>query len=132
MAKHTLIILRLIEEIFNRFIDDCFVLWSKNGNTANTDVFRKFLNELHSSLKFTVEKGKSSYEQNFDTFAQVLNFLYVSIILHPMYYKKTHMTILIILVAIPNTQSKTYHTVWSNVLSYLYLTRQKLMKGCLN
>ena len=60
MAKHTLIILRLIEEIFNRFIDDCFVLWSKNGNTANTDVFRKFLYELHPSFKFTAEKRKSS------------------------------------------------------------------------
>ena len=34
------------------------------------------------SLKFTVEKGQNSCEQNFDTFVQVLNFLDVSIILH--------------------------------------------------
>ena len=32
---------KLNEEIFRRFTDDGFVLWSKN---ANTDVFRKFLN----------------------------------------------------------------------------------------
>ena len=70
---------KLIEEIIKRFMDDSFVLWQKN---ANIDVFRKLLNELHPSLKFTVEKGKSSCEQNFDTFVQVLNFLDVSIILH--------------------------------------------------
>ena len=46
---------KLIEEIFKRFIDDGFVLWPKN---ANIDVFRKLLNELHPSLKFTVEKEK--------------------------------------------------------------------------
>ena len=75
-------------------MDDGFVLWRKN---ANTDVFRKLLNELHPSLKFTVEKGKSSCEQNFDTFAQVLNFLDVSIILHQnghletdIFYKETN------------------------------------------
>ena len=44
---------KLIEEIFKRFMKDGFVLWPKN---ANIDVFREFLNELHSSLKFTVEK----------------------------------------------------------------------------
>ena len=37
---------------------------------ANIDVFRELLNELHPSLKFTVEKGKHSCEQNFDTFVQ--------------------------------------------------------------
>ena len=67
---------KLIEEIFKRFMDDGFVLWPKN---ANTDVFRELLNELHPSLKFTVEKGKNCCEQNFDTFVQVLNFLDVSI-----------------------------------------------------
>ena len=49
-------------------MDDGFVLWPKN---ANTDVLRKLLNELHPSLKFTVEKGNNSCEQNFDTFVQV-------------------------------------------------------------
>ena len=49
---------------------------------SNIDVFRELLNELHPSLKFTVEKGKYSCEQNFDTFVQVLNFLDLSIILH--------------------------------------------------
>ena len=49
-------------------MDDGFVLWPKN---ANTDVFRELLNELHPSLKITVEKGKHSYKQNFDPFAQV-------------------------------------------------------------
>ena len=44
-----------------------------------TIVFREL---LHPSSKFTVVKGKSSYEQNFDTFAQVLNGLDGSITLH--------------------------------------------------
>ena len=60
-------------------MDDGFVLWLKN---CNTDVIRELLNERHPSLKFTVEKGKHSCEQNFDTFVQVLNFLDVSVILH--------------------------------------------------
>ena len=34
---------KLIEEIFERFMDDGFVLWSKN---AKFDVFRKLLIEL--------------------------------------------------------------------------------------
>ena len=76
-------------------MDDRFVLWPKN---ANTDVFRELLNELHPSLKITVEKGKHSYKQNFDPFAQVLNFLDVSIILHQngrletdIFYKETNL-----------------------------------------
>ena len=85
---------KLIEEIFERFMDDGFVLWSKN---ANIDVFRKLLNELHPPLKFTLEKGKNSSEQNFDTFVQVLNFLNICIILHQngrletdVFYKETN------------------------------------------
>ena len=64
---------------------------------SNIDVFRELLNELHPSLKFTVEKGKYSCEQNFDTFVQVLNFLDLSIILHQngpletdIFYKETN------------------------------------------
>ena len=60
-------------------MNDGFVLWSKN---ANIDVFTELLDELHPSLKFTVEKGKSSCEQNFDAFVRVSNFLDISIILH--------------------------------------------------
>ena len=36
-------------------MDDGFVLWPKNGNI---DIFRKLLNKLHPSLKFTVKKEK--------------------------------------------------------------------------
>ena len=46
-------------------MDDSFVSWTKN---ANIGVFRDLLNELHPSLKFIVEKGKHSFEQNFGTF----------------------------------------------------------------
>ena len=77
---------KLIEEIFKRFMDDSFVLRPKY---ANIDVFRKLLNELHPSLKFTIEKIKNSCEQNFDTFVQVLNILDVSIILHQKYQLET-------------------------------------------
>ena len=48
---------------------DRFVLWPKYNNI---DLFRELLNE--HSLKFTVEKGKSSCKENFDTLVQVLNF----------------------------------------------------------
>ena len=44
-----------------------------------TIVFREL---LHPLSKFTVVKRKSSYEQNFDTFAQALNGLDGSITLH--------------------------------------------------
>ena len=72
-------------------------------NNADIDIFRKLLNELHPSLKFTVEKGKNSREQNFDTFVQVLNFLDVSIILHQ------------------NGRSP----IWPKELSYLYQTKKR-------
>ena len=54
---------KLIEEVFKHFMDDGFDLRPKN---ANIDTSREPLNELHPSLKFTVEKGKNSWEQNFD------------------------------------------------------------------
>ena len=86
---------KLIEETFKRFMDNGFVLWPKN---ATIDVFKELLNELHPSLKFTVEKGKNGYEQKFDTFVKVLNFLDVSIILHQngrlktdIFYKETNL-----------------------------------------
>ena len=53
----TLTACKLIEEIFKRFMNDGVVLWPKN---ANIDAFRKLLNELHTLLKFTTEKGKNS------------------------------------------------------------------------
>ena len=68
----------MIEEIRNCFTDNGFVLWPKN---AHIDLFIELLNELHPSLIFTVEKGRSSCEQKCDTFLQVLNLLDVSIIL---------------------------------------------------
>ena len=46
-------------------MDDGFILWLKN---PNIDLFREVLNKLYPSMKFIVEKGKNSYEQNFDKF----------------------------------------------------------------
>ena len=60
-------------------MNDGFVLWPKN---ANIDVFREDLSEQYPSLKFTLEQGKSSCKQNFDSFLQVLNVLDISIMLH--------------------------------------------------
>ena len=70
---------KLTEERFTHFMNYTFTLLPKK---SNFDVFRELLNELHPSLKFTVEKGKNNCEQNFDTFVQVLNFLDVSVILN--------------------------------------------------
>ena len=60
----------LIKEMLKRFIDN--ILWQKD---ANINVFRELLHDLYFSLKFTVKKGKSSCEQNFDTFVQFLALL---------------------------------------------------------
>ena len=49
---------------------------------TNIDVFRELLNELQSSLRFTVEKKTNIYEKKINTFVHVLNFLDVFIILH--------------------------------------------------
>ena len=57
------------------------VLFYGQKNT-NIDVFRELLNELQSSLRFTVEKKTNIYEKRFNTFLQVLNFSDVFIILH--------------------------------------------------
>ena len=46
--------------------------------SANIYVFRGAFQELHLPLKFKVEKGRSSFEQNLAKFVQVLNFLDVS------------------------------------------------------
>ena len=46
--------MKLIEDIFKRFMDDGFVLWPEN---ADINMFKELLNKLHHSLKFTVEKG---------------------------------------------------------------------------
>ena len=125
----------LIEEIFKRFMDDSFVLRPKN---VNINVFRELLNELHSSSKF--RKRKNSYEQNFDTFVQVLNFLDVSVIWHQngqletdiSYIETNSHDYLYNLVTIRNTQSKTDYTIWLNKSSYLYLMRRGWMKVYLN
>ena len=67
------------------------------AKNAYIDIFREHLDELHVSLQFTIEKVKNGCEQNFDTFVQVLNFLYVSIILYQngwleadIFYKETN------------------------------------------
>lgn len=52
-------------------MNDDFVLWPKNAKIA---VFWELFNELHPSLKFTVEKGKSSCEQNLDSFVKFQTF----------------------------------------------------------
>ena len=57
------------------------VLFYGQKNT-NIDVFRELLNELQSSLRFTVEKKTNIYEKKINTFVHVLNFLDVFIILH--------------------------------------------------
>ena len=57
---------------------------------CNIEVFRELLNELHSSLKFSVGKGKCNCEQNFGTFVQALNVLDVSIILHQKGWLETY------------------------------------------
>ena len=48
LLHFTLTECKLIEEMFNRFMNDGFVLWPKN---ANIDVFREVLNETEISSR---------------------------------------------------------------------------------
>ena len=52
----TLIECKLIEEIFNRCMDDGFVSWLKNADIV---VFKNVFNKLHPTLKFIVRKRKT-------------------------------------------------------------------------
>ena len=55
LLHFTLTECKSIEEIFKRFRMMVLFYGQKN---ANIDVFRELLNELHPSLKFTVENGE--------------------------------------------------------------------------
>ena len=44
---------RYIKDNWKRFLDDCFILWTKGEDNLKT--FHSILNELHSDLKFTIE-----------------------------------------------------------------------------
>ena len=44
---------RYIKDNWKRFLDDCFILWTKGEENLKT--FHSVLNELHSDLKFTME-----------------------------------------------------------------------------
>ena len=46
-------IARYIKDNWKRFLDDCFILWTKGEENLKT--FHSVLNELHSDLKFTME-----------------------------------------------------------------------------
>ena len=58
-------------------MDDGFIFWPLKLNFEN---FKTCLNNMHPSIKFTFEKPEIIYEN--EKKAQVLNFLYVKIILH--------------------------------------------------
>ena len=72
-------------------MDDCFIFWPKHLDFNN---FSIPLNNLHSAIKYTFERTKVIV-QNSES-CQVINFLDVSVILHPdrtieagIYYKDT-------------------------------------------
>ena len=44
---------RYIKDNWKRFLDDCFILWTKGEE--NLKIFHSVLNELHADLKFTIE-----------------------------------------------------------------------------
>ena len=112
---------------------DGFVLWLKN---ANIDLFRELLYEVHHSLKFTVEKGKSS----FDAFVQVLDIQDVSIILHEndrletdMFYRETNSHSYLDYLSHHSEHTKqNLPIIWPNALLCLYRTRQRSVKDYLN
>ena len=82
----------LIKEFFKRYMDDGFIFWPKHLDFSS---FSICLNNLHSAIKYTLEKAKVIVENSES--CQVINFLDVSVILHSdrtietdMYQKDTN------------------------------------------
>ena len=73
---------KLIEELFKRYIDDGFLPWH---STLDLNVLKNILNNLHPTVKFTVEPAK------FDIFSKtsVINFLDITVFLHENGYVET-------------------------------------------
>ena len=67
----------LIIEYFFRFMDDGFSPWPDD---ADINIFIILLNDLHPSIKFTLEAATKSVTDGVVT--QMLNFLDITIILH--------------------------------------------------
>ena len=81
---------KLIEELFKRYMDDGFLPWH---STLDVNVSKNVLNNLHVTVKFTVELAK------FDNFSKtlVINFLDIAVLLHEngyveidIFYKETN------------------------------------------
>ena len=47
-----------IQENFKRFLDDCFILFTRSKH--NLEQFRRILNDLHPSITYTMDMSKSS------------------------------------------------------------------------
>ena len=66
---------QLTEELFKRYMDDGFLPWH---STLDLNALKNVLNNLHPTVKFTVELAK------FDKFSKtlVINFLDITVLLH--------------------------------------------------
>ena len=73
---------KVIKELFKRYMDDGFLPWH---SALDFDALENVLNNLHPTLKFTVESGK------FDKFSKtlVINFLDITVLLHETGYIET-------------------------------------------
>ena len=74
----------LILEILKRYMDDGFNFWPLK---LNFEKFKRCLNNMHLSIKFTFKNPEIIYEN--EKKIQVLNFLDVKIILHEDNSSKT-------------------------------------------
>ena len=72
----------MTEELFKRYMDDSFLPWHC---TLDLNVLKNVLNNLHPTIKFTVEPTK------FDNFSKtlVINFLDITVLLHENCYVET-------------------------------------------
>ena len=78
----------LIQKVFKRYVDDGFLLWPRR---LRIEHFVAILNNLHKSIKFTIERGTA------EGVTTTNNFLDVKVILHPngeieteIFYKETN------------------------------------------
>ena len=79
---------KIIQESYDRYMDDGFLIWPKE---LNINIFIGIINMLHPSIKYTVDRGKITGNK------QELNMLDIKIILHnsrtietDIFYKETN------------------------------------------
>lgn len=69
---------------WERYLDDCFIVWNSGDNNINLSVFKNILNELNPDIKFTTDESLSRI-----SFLDILLTKQDEVIMTDVYYKPT-------------------------------------------